>query len=481
MSDLKLKTARSIKWNTIDRVSTQLLYAIVGIVLANLLSERDFGLVGLLLGFQAFANLFVDSGFGTALLQKKDPTERDYSTVFWFNLTVSTVIYVILFFCAPLIAHAFHDEQILIPLSRVLFLTFVINALSIVQTNRLMKRMDVKMLAVANTLGLVISGVVGVWMALAGWGVWALVWQYVALGTVKTAWLWITGKWWPRGGFSWESLRQIYRVGLSVFSSSMLNTVCLQIYTFVIGALNFTLLGVYTQADKWSKMSSASVSQILTATFVPLLSGVQDDRPTFLRYMQRVNRFTAFLLFPVMFGLAAIGAPLFHTLFGHKWDAAIPIFQILTLRGIFIVMISLYNNFILSLGAARQLFAVELVKDALIFIAILSTMWSGNLTLIVWGQFAASAITYFIVLRMASRITGYPPLRMLSDLLPSLGVAAAMAALCLFMINIPAPPAVRLVATIAAGAVAYILVAKACRLRELKDATGYLLGRFKKK
>lgn len=481
MSDLKLKTARSIKWNTIDRVSTQLLYAVVGIVLANLLSERDFGLVGLLLGFQAFANLFVDSGFGTTLLQKKDPTERDYSTVFWFNLTVSTVIYVILFFCAPLIAHAFHDEQILIPLSRVLFLTFVINALSIVQTNRLMKRMDVKMLAVANTLGLVISGVVGVWMALAGWGVWALVWQYVALGTVKTAWLWITGKWWPRGGFSWESLRQIYRVGLSVFSSSMLNTVCLQIYTFVIGALNFTLLGVYTQADKWSKMSSASVSQILTATFVPLLSGVQDDRPTFLRYMQRVNRFTAFLLFPVMFGLAAIGAPLFHTLFGHKWDAAIPIFQILTLRGIFIVMISLYNNFILSIGAARQLFAVELVKDALIFIAILSTMWSGNLTLIVWGQFAASAITYFIVLRMASRITGYPPLRMLSDLLPSLGVAAAMAALCLFMINIPAPPAVRLVATIAAGAVAYILVAKVCRLRELKDAAGYLLGRFKKK
>ncbi|MDE7441961.1 MAG: lipopolysaccharide biosynthesis protein [Muribaculaceae bacterium] len=481
MSDLKLKTARSIKWNTIDRVSTQLLYAVVGIVLANLLSERDFGLVGLLLGFQAFANLFVDSGFGTALLQKKGPTERDYSTVFWFNLTVSTVIYVILFFCAPLIAHAFHDEQILIPLSRVLFLTFVINALSIVQTNRLMKRMDVKMLAVANTLGLVISGVVGVWMALAGWGVWALVWQYVALGTVKTAWLWITGKWWPRGGFSWESLRQIYRVGLSVFSSSMLNTVCLQIYTFVIGALNFTLLGVYTQADKWSKMSSASVSQILTATFVPLLSGVQDDRPTFLRYMQRVNRFTAFLLFPVMFGLAAIGAPLFHTLFGHKWDAAIPIFQILTLRGIFIVMISLYNNFILSIGAARQLFAVELVKDALIFIAILSTMWSGNLTLIVWGQFAASAITYFIVLRMASRITGYPPLRMLSDLLPSLGVAAAMAALCLFMINIPAPPAVRLVATIAVGAVAYILVAKVCRLRELKDAAGYLLGRFKKK
>lgn len=480
MSDLKLKTARSIKWNTIDRVSTQLLYAVVGIVLANLLSEKDFGLVGLLLGFQAFANLFVDSGFGTALLQKKDPTETDYSTVFWFNLVVSLTIYAILFFCAPLIAATFHGEKILIPLSRVLFLTFVINALSIVQTNRLMKRMDVKMLAVANTLGLFISGIVGVWMAIAGYGVWALVWQYVVLGAVKTAWLWVTCKWWPSGGFSFASLRQIYRVGLSVFSSSMLNTVCLQIYTFVIGALNFSLLGIYTQADKWSKMSSASVSQILTATFVPLLSNVQDDRTTFHRYMKRVNRFTAFILFPVMFGLAAIGGPLFHTLFGNKWDAAIPIFQILTIRGIFIVMISLYNNFILSIGAARKLFAVELVKDVLIFAAILSTMWTGNLTLIVWGQFVASAVTYFIVLHMASKATGYPPMTMLADLLPSLGIAAAMGVVALLCLRLPVPAPVLLITVIAAGAASYILMSRILNLPELNDVSSYVLGRFRK-
>ncbi|MDE6296815.1 MAG: lipopolysaccharide biosynthesis protein [Muribaculaceae bacterium] len=482
MSDLKLKTARSIKWNTIDRVSTQLLYAVVGIVLANLLSERDFGLVGLLLGFQAFANLFVDSGFGTALLQKKDPTPRDYSTVFWFNLVVSSVIYVVLFFCAPLIADAFHGEKILIPLSRVLFLTFVINALSIVQTNRLMKRMDVKQLAVANSLGLVASGVVGIWLAITlEEKVWALVWQYVTLGIVKTGWLWMTGKWWPRDGFSLDSLRQIYRVGLSVFSSSMLNTVCLQIYTFVIGALNFRLLGIYTQADKWSKMSSASVSQILTATFVPLLSGVQDDIDTFKRYLKRVNRFTAFLLFPVMFGLAAIGAPLFHSLFGHKWDAAIPIFQILTVRGIFIVMISLYNNFILAIGAAKKLFVVEIIKDALIFIAILSTMWSGNLSLIVWGQFAASAVTWIIVLGIASRVTGYSPLHMIVDLLPSLGVSILMSLLTLGCLLLNAPAPAILIIMIAVGGVSYILFSKIFRLPELSDAFSYLLGRFRKK
>ena len=480
-ADLKLKTARSIKWNTIDRVSTQLLYAVVGIVLANILSEKDFGLVGLLLGFQAFANLFVDSGFGTALLQKKDPTEDDYSTVFWFNLSMSLIIYVALFFCAPLIARTFHNELILIPLSRVLFLTFVLNALSIVQTNRLMKRMDVRQLAVANSLGLFLSGIAGVWMALTGWGVWALVWQYVLLAAVKTAWLWITGKWIPRMRFRLDSLRHIFRVGISVFSSSMLNTVCLQIYTFVIGALNFNLLGVYTQADKWSKMPSASLSQIFTASFVPLLSKVQDDSATFHRYMRKATRFTGFILFPAMAGIAVIGAPLFHTLFGNKWDAAIPIFQILTIRGIFIVLFSLPYNFILSIGAARHIFQTEVMKDVLTLIAIISTMWTGNLTLIVWGQFAASALTFFVMLRTASKVTGYPAASILVDLLPSLLISAAMTVPALLCMTLISAPAAQLAAMVAAGGAAYIILAKLFRLPELSEAASYLLGRFRKK
>lgn len=477
-SELKQKTARSIKWNTIDRVSTQILYAVVGIVLANILSKRDFGLVGILIAFQAFANLFVDSGFGTALLQKKDPHERDYSTVFWFNLTVSVVIYAILFFCAPLIAHAFHDEMELIPLSRVLFLTFVLNALSIVQTNRLMKRLDVKQLAVANSLGLAISGVVGVWVALSGGGAWALVWQYVALAAVKTIWLWITGRWWPRGGFHLDALQNIWRVGLSVFSSSLLNTICLQIYSFVIGAINLVSLGIYTQADKWSKMPSASISQILTATFVPVLSSAQDDVERFHRYVARINRFSAFLLFPVMAGLALIGTPLFHTLFGNKWDAAIALFQILTIRGIFIVLISLYNNFILSIGKAKLLFAVEIVKDAMIFAAILATIWSGNLTLIVWGQFAASFVTYFIVLFMASRAIGYRVGRMLADLIPGFGLTLAMSAACIPLLYLPIPAWLMMGAIILTGAIVYIAIARISCLPELSEAAAYLKGKW---
>ena len=151
-ASLKLKTARTLKWNTVDKLASQVLYGVVGVVLANVLSQEDFGLVGALLVFQAFAIIFADSGFGAALLRDKNPTEEDYSTVFWFNLSVSVAIYLVLLACGPLIARIFQDDVRLIPLSRVMFLTFVLNALAIVQTNRLMKRMDVRMLAISNVV-----------------------------------------------------------------------------------------------------------------------------------------------------------------------------------------------------------------------------------------------------------------------------------------------------------------------------------------
>lgn len=479
---LKLKTARTLKWNTIDRVMSQVIYAVVGVVLANLLSKEDFGLVGALLVFQAFGILFVDSGFGSALLQKKEPTRTDFSTVFWFNLAVSVAVYVILFFCAPLIADIFQGDRRLIPLSRVMFLSFILNGLGLVQTTRLMKSMNVRHIAIANTIGLTISGGVGVWLAVTGAGAWALVWQTVTLAAVKSAWLWATGGWKPEMRFSADSLKQIWRVGLSVFSSSTLNTFFLYIYSFVIGAFyNLASLGVYTQADKWSKMGSASISQVLTASFVPLLAKFQDDGENFRRYVSKINRFTGFILFPVMTGVAMIGEPLFHTLFGDKWDAAILLFQILTVRGIFIVLISLYTNYLLSLGYARKLIMVEIVKDGLIFVAIMSTVWFHSVPLLVWGQLGASALTYMIVLAIASRSTGVRISRMVGDLLPYAGMSLVMATVCWLVKPVSDIPVLQLLLMITVGMASYILIARVSRCSELTEASGYLFGRFRRR
>ncbi len=274
---LRLKVARTLKWNVIDRVSSQLLYAVTGIVLARMLSQEDFGLVGAIMVFQAFATLFVDSGFSSALIQRKAPSRLDYSTVLWFNLGIATVIYTVLFFIAPWIASVFQGDMRIVPLSRVMFLSFIINASAIVQTNRLMKRMEVRMIAVSNSLGLIAAAVVGIYLAVSGYGAWAIVWQTITLASVKSLILWLTSSWRPVWRFSWSVLRGYFKVGAGVMMTSMLTTVFQNIYSFFIGnRAGLVPLGYFTQADKWSKMGIISLSQVLTSTFLPLLSGVQD-------------------------------------------------------------------------------------------------------------------------------------------------------------------------------------------------------------
>lgn len=476
---LKEKTAKTVKWSTIDKISSQVLYAATGIVLANELSKEDFGLVGALTIFQAFALIFVDSGFGAALLQKKDPCERDYSTVFWFNLIVSSLIYVALFFCAPLLGDLFHDYR-LENMSRVMFLSFVINGLAIVQTNRLMKQMDMRPVAVANIAGLVISGGLGIGLAIGGFGAWALVWQTVSLAAVKTLILWIRGGWWPILCFSKATFHDIRRVGTSVFSSSLLNTACLQVYNFVIGAFySLPLLGIYTQADKWCKMGSASISQILTSSFVPLLSGVQDNEGAFRRYMKRINRFTAFIVFPFMLWLTAAGEPIFHFLFGNKWDEAIPLFQILMIRGIFVVLPGLYSNFLLAKGKARTLFALEFVKDFFTVAALLSTVWTFEIEWLVWGQLFASVLTWILSVELTRRALGVTSGELLYDLLPFFTGAFVMALAAFLLGYVDVHPVIQLLIEFSAGLLIYILFLRLWDAAELYEAVSILKSRLK--
>lgn len=479
-ASLKLKTARTLKWNTIDRVSSQVLYAVTGIVLANILPQADFGLAGVILIFQAFAILFVDSGFGAALLQKKNPDNRDYSTVFWFNLIVSIAVYIILFFCAPLIADIFHHEKRLILLSRVMFLSFVISGLGIVQTNRLVKRMDVRQVAVANVIGLILSGGAGIWLALTGAGVWALVWQSIILAAVKTGYLWIVERWIPEAVFSMESLKNIYRVGAGVFTSSLFNTIFLNIYSFVIGAtFSFARLGDYTQADKWSKMGSASVSQILTSTFIPVLAQYQDDSDAYHRLMHKINGFTAFLLYPAMLGLVVTATPVFHLLFGAKWDAAILLFQILLIRGIFTVLTSLCNNYLLALGHAKSIVKLEVVKDVIIAVAILATIFMHSVPALVWGQMGAGVVTYIYAITLCSRNTGFSVFSFVSDQTRYILLTLAAVLAAWPVSHIALHPSVLIIIQAAIIAGIYLGCLRILHDPYLQQGSEYLLGRFK--
>lgn len=488
--NLKLATARTIKWNLVDRFGQQVMYAVTGIVLARLLSQADFGLVGAILIFQAFASLLVDSGFSFALLQRKQPSRLDYSTVLWFNIGLALLAYVILWFCARPIADIFQGDIRLVPLSRVMFLTFILNATSIVQINRLMKRMDVKMVAVSNIAGLTVGAVAGIWLAVAGYGAWAIVWQSVSASAVKSAVLWATGRWTPLLRFSGSALRSYFSVGSGMMLTSLLNTVFQKIYSFFIGhRAGMVSLGYYTQSEKWSAMGISSIAQVLTASFLPLMSKVQDDPRRFARIASKTNRFTCYILFPCVGVLALVAEPVFHILFGSKWDPSIILFQLLLVRGIFTVLMTNYNNYIIALGKTRTVFYLEVVRDSLAIIALVASLpwltesWLTDVVygikIMLWWQVAASGISWIVNLAATARITRIPLTLYLRDMLPYvLATAATLAGILV----VPAPSGAFacLILQLSLAAIIYFGINFLCGSKMQKDVWEYISYRFRK-
>ena len=490
--NLKLRTARTLKWNVIDRVLSQVLYAVTGIVLARVLSQEDFGLVGATLIFQAFAALFVESGFSYALIQRKRPSQLDYSTVLWFNMGVATIIYIILWFCAPLIAWCFQNDPRIIPLSRVIFLSFILNASAIVQTNRLMKKMDVKMIAISNSIGLIFSGSLGIFLALSGYGAWAVVWQTVSLAAIKSGILWATSHWLPSLAFSWKALRSYFSVGSGMMVTSFLNTLFQNIYSFLIGnQVGLKSLGYYTQSDKWSKMGIMSISQVLTSTFLPVLSHVQDDPERFTRTTTKMNRFTGYLLFPAIGFLIVMATPIFHLLFGSKWDPSIILFQLLLIRGIFTVLSSLYNNYIISLGKTRLIVYIELIRDGVAILGLIATfpfMATSfpddpvyGLKILLWGQVIASAISWIATMIISAPLTNRKVINYLIDITPYLAQTAVIMIPMYLASTVIDNTLLLLIAQSIIGLVCYLTINHLLRSQIQKDAIDYFMHRFRKK
>lgn len=489
--NLKRRTARSMKWNVIDRFGSQILYAVTGVVLARLLSQHDFGLVGAVLVFQAFASLLIDSGLSSALIQRKAPSRLDYSSVLWFNIIASFALYAILFVAAPAISGWFHGGDQLTALARVMFLSLPLNAAAIVQTNLYTKQLNVRPVAIANAVGLCIGAVIGIWLAFAGYGAWAIVWQTITVAATKTLMLWIMSRWRPLYRLSWKALLSFAGVGAGMMLTSLLNTIFLNIYAFLIGnRVGLVSLGYYSQADKWSKMMTASLSQVLTSTFVPVLSGVQDQAERFARLASKMDRVTAYILFPVMVGLAVCATPIFHILFGAKWDASIILFQLLLARGIFTVLTGLYSNYLLALGRARTIFYLEVLRDAVALVAIAITFpymdlsTTDNIVLgveiLLWGQLAAAIVAWAASLIAVSRATSVPIRRYLADIAPYAAMAVVIGAAMLAVGNaLDFSPWLALPAQAVFGASLYFVANRYLGSTVQSEALAYILPRRK--
>ncbi|WP_256204168.1 lipopolysaccharide biosynthesis protein [Planococcus faecalis] len=335
-NSLKKKTISGLLWSFGDLMGNQGIQFIIQIILARILMPEDFGIIGMILVFVASSNSLVDSGFTQALIRDQKANQTDYSTVFYFNLGVSIVIYAALFFSAPLISGFFEVSQ-LTSIIKVLALGVIINAFSIIPRAMFTKEVNFKVQAKVNMAASILSGVVAVAMAMTGYGVWSLVIRMLLMNLIQALLLVFSRKWLPSLTFSMTSFRRLFGFGWKLLVSGLIDTAYNNVYYMIIGKqYSAGALGYYTNAAKFSDVATQSLTATIQRVTYPVLSGIQDQEERLKQSFKKIIKLSGFLIFPLMVGVAAVAEPLILLIFGAKWIDMVPYFQLLPLPVCFI-------------------------------------------------------------------------------------------------------------------------------------------------
>ena len=362
--NLKDKTVKGVIWSSVERFSVQGVQFLVMLVIARILDPKDFGLVGMLAIFIAVAQILIDSGFYQALIRKQDRTEKDNCTVFYFNIVTSLLIYLILYSVAPYVA-MFYGEPDLISLMRVLCVIVIINSLTVVQRAIYTASLNFKIQAKASLIAAFISGAVGIYMAYNDYGVWALVWQQLINAGVNALVLWLHSSWYPKWLYSWNSFYPLFFYGSKLLASGLLETVYSNMYTLVIGKVfSASSLGFYTQADRFTRIPSSSISTVLSKVIFPVLSNVQNEDARLRNIYRKLLRVSVFVVFPVMCCLAGISYPLVALTIGEKWRFAASLIIPLCFSGMWYPVQALNLDLLQVKGRSDLFLKLEVIKKA---------------------------------------------------------------------------------------------------------------------
>lgn len=376
---LKNKTIKGVLWSGIERFSVQGVQFLVLLVIANILDPKDFGLIGMLTIFLAVGQSLIDSGFSQALIRKQDRTELDNNTVFYFNIVVSVVLYLILYVIAPWVA-VFYNEPQLTDLMRVLCVIVFINSFAVVQRAIYTAQIDFKTQAKASFIGAFISGVVGVYMAMNGYGVWTLVWQQILNASINTILLWIYSNWFPKLQYSWKSFRSLFSFGSKLLASGLLDTIYTNMYALVIGKVfSAASLGHYTQADRFTRLPSSNITGILQRVTYPVLCSIQNDENRLRENYRQLLRLSAFIIFPLMCLLAGVAYPLVDVLIGEKWRFAATLIIPLSFHMMWWPIHAINLNLLQVKGRSDLFLKLEIIKKAIGVIVLIASIPLGLL------------------------------------------------------------------------------------------------------
>lgn len=412
------KTAVSgMFWTFGQQFGTQAIGFVISIVLARILIPEEFGLIGMISVFVGIGTSLVNSGLTQSLIRAPDPDQEDYSTVFFFNLAGSIIIYWVLFFTAPFIA-VFFAQPALTEISRIYCLTFIISAFSEVQLTRLTKEMNFKLQMTIAIPSLIGSGLLGVFLAYMGYGVWSLVWMGVCQSFLSTVQLWIRTGWTPSLMFNIAKFRYHFKFGYKLTLSGLLDTIFTNIYQIIIGRFFLPAqVGFYTRADSLKQLPVSNISIALNKISYPLFASIQNDDARLKKGYKQIMQMVIFVIAPVLIFMGVLAEPLFGFLFTAKWLPAVPYFQILCLTGI-LYPLHAYNLNILNVKGRSDLFLkLEIIKKILVVILILVSIKFGILGLI-WGQLFASVLAFFINTHYSGKFLKYNAWQQIKDIMP---------------------------------------------------------------
>ena len=417
--NLKQKAASGMIWTAIQRYSKLAISFISGIILARLLMPEDYGAIGMLAIFMSLAEVFIDAGFGSALIQKKNPTQTDY-----FNLGMAVILYVVLFFSAPAIA-TFYRMPILCKVLRVQGLILFIYAFNIIQRNQIRKNLRFKKLSRITITSSIISLIVTVVMAYMGLGVWALVAQNFVAALVPCIFFWVTTDWRPTWEYSWASFKELFSFGFYMFLTHLLTTFSQRITGLLVGRwYDPATMGYYTKASTTSKYATLSVSGVMIQTTYPLYASVQDDKERLANMVKRITSTLAYITVPMLSLLILIAKPMFVLLYSDRWLSCVPYFQILCIGGMAGCLQAVNQQTIAAIGKSKVFFVWTVVKQSIgIALQVVGLIVWGIWGLLV-GKVLASWFSYFVNISLVSKHVGYKNFQQLKDLSPIFIVSA---------------------------------------------------------
>lgn len=421
-SSLKQRTGFAIFWSFVDKGGQQLIQLIFSVVLARILLTSEIGTFALLAIFIAVANILQESGFSAALIRKKEPQKEDFSSVFYFNVGVSFIIYFILFFTAPLISW-FYENPVLTDLSRVVFLSFLFNAFGIIQNVVLIRNMDFKTNTKITLISGTLAGVVAVVAALNGYGIWSLVLQLVMQTLLRNVFLWIFIKWRPKAGFSFKHLKSMIPYSSKLLATSVMNQICGNLYANIIGKFfNTHQAGVYSQANKLSIIPQSVISDGIRSAAFPALAKTEGDVAYTKRAYRKVVRILAFVSFPIAALIVVVAKPVILLVFTEKWADSIPILQILALGAAFYPLYSSVSTLLQVTGKTDLIFKMEGTRNILALSLIFITIKFGVIGLVLGISFVG-AVAFFGGMIFGGRTIEYKVLEIIKDTMPFLLIA----------------------------------------------------------